>query len=315
MKPLVTNITKIKDCLKSLGIEIFDYLDHDDFSIIRVEDLGLKLPFQSHTFRPDFFALTIIKSANCYFHVGSASYHLTSNWVLLTKPEVFISSKWLYLDKAYHITFNTTFLKKYCHVHINKLSIPVNLNGIAFPLMPQQMSKIENTCLGLYNEAITQSVVKHEVIGNMLMGLLLELQQFKENRIGRFTSLSNDKENDFTNTFVFNLERNFNDLAFGKTSRMYRTADYATLQHVSKNHLSKAISYYTGKTINCWIKDKAIDDIMYLLKHSDKSLKEISSMYGFHDLSYFYSYVKKHIGISPHHFRKIRRIYQLDGWQ
>jgi AraC family transcriptional regulator, transcriptional activator of pobA len=147
------------------------------------------------------------------------------------------------------------------------------------------------------------------------MGLLLELQQFKENRIGRLTSLSNDKENDFINTFFLNLERNFSDLVFGKTSRVYRTADYATLQHVSKNHLSKTISYYTGKTINCWIKDKAIDDIMYLLKHSDKSLKEISSIYGFHDLSYFYSYVKKHIGISPHHFREIRRIYQLDGWQ
>jgi len=313
-KPLVTSMTKIKDCIKSLELEVSDYLDHEDFSIVKIEDLGFKLPFQSHTFRPDFFSLAIVDSADCYFEVGSESYRLTSDWVLFTQPDVFVSCKFLSLDRAYYITFSAAFLKEYCYMHINKLSIPANANAVAFHLLPQHMHKIKDTCLSLYQEAQSKSAIKYEVIGNILAGLLLELQQYKTGRIAGLTTLVSDKETDMIHTFFLHLEKNFSDLALGKAGKICRTGDYALLQHVKSNYLSKMISHYTGKTINCWIKDKAIDDILYLLKHSNKSLKDISCMYGFYELTYFYAYFKKHAGISPDSYRKMRKRYHLDRY-
>ena len=112
MKPVVTKITKIKDCLKSHDLKVFDYMDSDEFSILKIEEIGLELPHQSHTFRPDFFSLTIVLDADCTYEIGHESYHLKSGSLLLAKPEIFISNHWLDLKHAFNITFSSSFFRK-----------------------------------------------------------------------------------------------------------------------------------------------------------------------------------------------------------
>lgn len=304
MKPTVTKITKIKDCIKSHDLEVFDYLDNDDFSVFKIEDFGLKLPFQSHTFRPEFFSLIIILDAKCTYEVGNESYQLTRNNILFIKPELYMSSYWLSLKEAYHLSFSPTFLTKYGHIHITNFSILSNTNGIFLEPSNKQIQIIKEICKSIHKEAISSSYLKYDKIGNLLVYLLLKIQQFKDDKSLILFCLANNKENDIISTFLLNMERNFSDLALGKTNKIYHTKDYASKQNVDKNYLSKVVSKYTGKTISSWIREKTIDDIKYLLKHSNNSLREISLMYGFNDLTYFYSYFRKHTGYSPHNFRK-----------
>lgn len=309
--PLLANMRKIKDCIKSLNLEVFDYLDHDDFSIVKLEELGFEYPFQSHTFRPAFFQINIMTQANSFFEVGAESFHLTSNWVLLLKPEVYISCQHLKPDTTgYHITFNANFLSKYSHISIKSFSPVSGTSAIALSLSPVQMKIIEETCLNLYNEATSHSDIKNELIGNILTLLLFQLQKFKNDRIPGFTAMANDaQDDDIQTTFFLHLEKNFSDLALERSGRILRTKDYADLQNIDKSYLSKHISHTTGKTINFWIKKKTIDEIKYLLKNSKKPLKEISYIYGFYELNYFYSYFKKHTGISPYNYRKMWQRY------
>ena len=44
--------------------------------------------------------------------------------------------------------------------------------------------------------------------------------------------------------------------------------------------------------------------IKQLLLYSDMSIKEVASEMGFENLSFFGKYVKKHLGLSPNHYRK-----------
>lgn len=308
--PLVTGMTKIRDCIRSLELTVSDYLDHEDFSIVKIEDLGFQLPFHSHTFRPDFFSIAIIDSAECYFEVGNESYYLTSNWVLFTQPDVFVSCRFLSLERAYYITFSADFLREYGYMSINKFAICSN--AVAFDLNSQMMGKIKETCSNLYAEATSNSLFKYDIIGNLLSGLLLELQKMEENKIGGLTALITNRETEMVNGFFLNLEKNISELFLGKTDRVNRISDYAMLQHVQCNYLSSMVYRNTGKTASFWIHQKLIDDIMYLLKCSNKSIKEISFMYGFYEVANFSSYFRKHTGISPNRFRQVCRIYHLN---
>ena len=47
-----------------------------------------------------------------------------------------------------------------------------------------------------------------------------------------------------------------------------------------------------------------MQDIIYFLKYSEKSIKEIAAYLDFPSISYFGKYVKSHYGVSPTQYRK-----------
>lgn len=47
-----------------------------------------------------------------------------------------------------------------------------------------------------------------------------------------------------------------------------------------------------------------VKDILYLLRNSQKSIKEIANELNFPNLSFFGKYVKQHLGMSPKQYRE-----------
>ncbi len=82
---------------------------------------------------------------------------------------------------------------------------------------------------------------------------------------------------------------------------------YAQQLHVTPKYLSTTCKIVSGKTANAWINQYVIKDISYLLKHSEKSIKEISEYLNFPNLSFFGKYVKSHLGVSPKEYRHRQR--------
>ena len=78
---------------------------------------------------------------------------------------------------------------------------------------------------------------------------------------------------------------------------------YASMLHISANHLSTTVKSELGKSASELIHDRIILECKRLLYHSGKSAKEISYKLGFSDPSYFSRYFKKHVGVSPNVFR------------
>lgn len=79
---------------------------------------------------------------------------------------------------------------------------------------------------------------------------------------------------------------------------------YAEKLCITPKYLSVVCKRTSGKTASEWINEFVVKEIKKLLKHSSKSIKEISLDLDFPNLSFFGKYVKAHLGVSPTQYRK-----------
>ena len=79
---------------------------------------------------------------------------------------------------------------------------------------------------------------------------------------------------------------------------------YADELCVSPKYLTTVCRRHSESTASELIATAIISRIKQLLLYSDLSIKEVASEMGFDNLSFFGKYVKKHLGLSPNHYRK-----------
>ena len=78
---------------------------------------------------------------------------------------------------------------------------------------------------------------------------------------------------------------------------------YADCLGYSSKHLSTVVKEVSGKTPLEIINKHAIEQIKYVLKHTDLTMKEVSDHFKFSNASFFGKFVKAHIGMSPQVYR------------
>lgn len=79
---------------------------------------------------------------------------------------------------------------------------------------------------------------------------------------------------------------------------------YAEQLCVTPKYLSSLLKNLSGKTAYDWITECVVEDIKHELLYTDHSIKEISNILHFPNMSFFGKYVKQHLGVSPTDFRK-----------
>ncbi len=79
---------------------------------------------------------------------------------------------------------------------------------------------------------------------------------------------------------------------------------YANELCVSPKYLSMVCKRVSNKTALAWITEYVIIDIRYLLKSTNKSIKEIAEIQHFPSISFFGKFCRHHFGLSPTEFRK-----------
>lgn len=301
MKPVLTTLSKITDCLAFMNLPISTY-NSEDFSFIKLHEIGIKLPLQSPTFRPDFFNLFVIIDACGSYTIGSKEYQFNSNQIIISRPESFASSYWTKIHKVYTISFRKNFLLQYFPAGIDTVLELGGENGISCLLTEKHMKYFEQTCQEIYEISVSTMAYKDELIANLILNLLF-LTQLHQNSDSKL-KLESEKHTTIASAFRQNMENNFSRLIRGQDTSLMRTKEHSKLLNINENYLSKVISNCTGKTINEWINEKLIDEIKYLLKHSDKSMKEIAALLAFSDLNYFCSYFKSQTLNAPNALRK-----------
>ncbi len=84
----------------------------------------------------------------------------------------------------------------------------------------------------------------------------------------------------------------------------YRPVDYyASELCISPKHLTSICKKISGKTASTWIREQVLEDIRYLLKNTDLSIKQVCNQVGFSNTSFFGKYVKEHLGMTPMEYR------------
>jgi AraC family transcriptional activator of pobA len=301
MKPELTSLKKFKDILVFMNLPVFSYIDSDDFAIIKIHDMGLKMPYLTPIFRPSYYTLTILQGGKGTFVVGDHIYELGPQHVFIKQPDVYFSSGWTESPVGYSISFTRAFFKKYCPNGIDDIPFKNNTNAINYCLNDTDFSKLEKICDEIYDEAISVSNYRYEMISNLLINILLLIKQHQHKSK---LKIQDEKNAAIVASFFKNIDHNFNMLISNKSTDVLRVKEHANLLNLTETYLSKVISKTSGKTINQWINDRLIDEINYLLKNTNKPIPEIAEMFAFSDLKYFYTFFKKNTKSSPSSVRK-----------
>lgn len=82
---------------------------------------------------------------------------------------------------------------------------------------------------------------------------------------------------------------------------------YAEQLCVTPKYLSTVCKQVSGKTAFDWINEYVLVDIRYWLKNTNKTIKEITDILNFPNISFFGKYCRAHFGMSPTEFRKQQR--------
>ena len=100
------------------------------------------------------------------------------------------------------------------------------------------------------------------------------------------------------------LFRSFVDMIASSYPKKRSVSYYAEQLHVTPKYLSCVCKDISGQSCSKLIDQYVTKDIEYLMKRTQKTIKEISNELDFPDISFFGKYVRKHFGTSPRALRE-----------
>jgi AraC-like DNA-binding protein len=107
-----------------------------------------------------------------------------------------------------------------------------------------------------------------------------------------------------TETAAFLLTKQFVLLVEAHYLTTSSVADYATMLHVTTNHLIETVKGTMGQPAGKIIHERLMLEAKRLLRYSDSPVAEIATYLDFEDPSYFSRFFKKHTGFAPSEFRE-----------
>jgi len=285
----------------NLPVDLIQALE--GFTILNLKDIGFEVPYQSPSFRPDYFSFLFIKDGIGKYTIDEHSFQAKPHSIYFTNPSNYRTFSWEKIEEIYLITFDETFLKKYIDKDVFQ-DFPFLLTETIQPKIVTEdfYQSVESIYLQIHQEYIGQSSSKYKIIGHLLAVLLYKIKEYfwlDYNPI-----YEGNRSSQIVKSFKQLLEKHYRDLSTGKAEIAFRVQDYASAQNLNPNYLSNVIKTKTGKPIATWIADKTIAEAKSLLQNSTISIKEITCKLGFSETAHFSNFFKKHTRISPIQYRK-----------
>ncbi|MCF0056367.1 AraC family transcriptional regulator [Dyadobacter sp. CY356] len=291
------------DLYKSMDLPLGSIDPKSGFTVHSLKETFKTLPFKSIAYRPDYFSFTFIKDAHGKYVIDEMEFLTEPGTIYFTNPGNFRQFEWYHIDDAYLITFKESFLKEHVHHDVYKdFSFLLTETVQPKTLQVSEFEEIEQLYRQILKEQVGNSPYKNKIIGSLFVALLLKIKEYFWQDYNPI--YEGNRGSLIVKVFKQNLENSFRDLLNGKTDKIPRVQDFATLQHLHPNYLSTVIKTKTGKAISTWIADKTIAEAKSLLQNSTTSIKEITFLLGFTESTHFSNYFKKHTNLSPAAYRK-----------
>ena len=242
--------------------------------------------------RHNFYVLSLMNEAlgeNSVDFIKFSSNKKIKKIILLIRPEqVHISEKVISADVML-LRFSKDFLQTDKYPVLNETE---NVNLLR--LKPKEYDSIYALALKIYEEFYSSAEWKFEIIQSYLNSILVLLSRsYLSNKLAQ-------KENS-----VFeDLTSKFQKLVNEKYITIRKVDEYANLLFVSPGHLNDTVKAKIGKTAKEIILERLMLEAKRLLYYNDNSIKEISDILEFNDVSYFSRFFKNSTGESPLEFRQ-----------
>lgn len=268
------------------------YNDGELALITDLKDVNQQSPYQL-----DAIVIVLVLEGKAKVDINGIAYEAHKNDLFICQPNNIIENVLTSLDfKAYCICVS----KKYI-VRI----IPLTENSWDFKFLIEKsplcrLQPDEAAVFCQYFELLC-SKVKHtaplqkKVIDALMTAFLFDMHSVL-NRLVKYSPRPFS-----SSEFLF---KRFIELLDSSYPRPRSVSHYAERLHITPKYLSTVCKNVSQELPSSLINRYVVHDIDYLMKHSQKSIKEISWELDFPNLSFFGKYVKKHLGMSPKAYRK-----------
>lgn len=220
-----------------------------------------------------------------------------------------------------HLTPNTiVFLNRGGIVEINQISDDFEMAGISLsdymltasfgsrqgiPLINQyselflqatddEVAVIENLLQSAW-KVMHQEDFCHEVVGSIFAALLHYVNNLHDKRV-------NQQPQNVTHSHELFIQ--FIQLVNQHSHQERQLSFYADKLCLSQRYMGTIIKQESGKTAKEWIDKAVMTDAQVLLKHTDKTIAEISNELNFANPSFFCKYFRRLMGLSPQEYRE-----------
>lgn len=269
-------------------------LDFERFFVVRVEEMFhmMKLPIPPT--KATIHTIIYLTEGEAMMTIGSQSYTIVKNQCMIVPAGQVFSFSNPDINKGYLCSFNDDFpvgkfvrndllrdfefLKIWGHPVI---ALTVESSGFILRLFERLLAEYALT--GLLHQ---------DILHPYLIALLCELNRAYVTTGGGVPTISSE------------ITNRFRELLFENIATKHQVSDYASMLHITPNHLNKSVRRVTGKPAIRWIMETIVLEAKVLLYQSNLSISEIALELGVDDQSYFSRLFKKYEGITPMGFRK-----------
>ena len=186
-----------------------------------------------------------------------------------------------------------------------------NISGLLEQSPKQHLSDEECEIIEHYYELTKVHMNKdgdqkynHDIIKLLFQALVMEFFKMADAKI-KMEGLPDVTADKSQNGVIF---RRFVELLTANDGKIRTVQKAGEMLNVSPKYLSKVISKAGGKTAMQYIHDYTMEAILYRLKYTDLSIKEIVVDMDFPNISFFGKFVKSMLGMSPLEYReKLRK--------
>ena len=273
----------------------------DDFFISRLQDrpeyVHLKYPFRVDCYVA---AYCVEGSVDCSINLND--YHLTTGTLLLFTPGNIV---------------RITEPEQTGHLRLTLICASTSfITGIGInpsKFLIEAMDVLRDPCIHLSTD---ETEMLHKYV-NLALDITKTNPQFIKESIGGLVSsvfyqfagfLADSKRRQDLETPVRTSRQRqmleqFIKLAINDHTREHLVGYYADKMCVTPKYLSKIVKEASGRSVPDWLNELLILDAKNMLRHSDMTIKEISSSLNFPSQSFFFRFFKNHTGQTPTQYR------------
>ena len=275
---------------------VYHNLKYNDGEIFFADNIT-SIPGLMKQFQVNFIVYVMVLEGHLTLDLNSVNYRLRRNCSLLIERKMVIDN----------VKTSENFRCRICAI-----STDVGFSFINKNLMQSVMHLLANPVIEMEKDDIELMVKYYD--------LLVFKMDHPEMNFGRETM------RDIIRCFAYDLLSNINkhlkpedDDSPRQGDRIFRqfmllladntninrsVKSYADELCVSPKYLTSVCRKHSDYTASELIATSVMSRIKQLLLYSDLSIKEIAGEMGFQNLSFFGKYVRKHLGLSPNHYRK-----------
>jgi AraC-like DNA-binding protein len=268
--------------------------DVNKFLIVRVEDMYRHVTRPVPATRATIHSILFLTSGAATMKIGSDTYTIQPGQVLVVPAGQVFSFGEKDINTGYLCSFHDDFLiGKFSSERLKDFEFLRIWGNPRIDLDPQTGQFVEHLFARILLDYIAHGLDNLDIIQPYLITLLCEI-----NRVYKPMSVS-------TQTSAVSMTNRFKELLFAHVRTFHRVSDYATLLHITPNHLNKTVKAITGKSPTKWIDEAIILEAKVLLSQRTTAISHVAAEVGFADQAYFARLFKKQEGITPTDFRKM----------